>query len=87
MTVLITGGNGFVMSNFARHWIDSHPDEKVVILDAAAPDQMAQNFFASIAHKIRWVQASILEPEIWNRQIDRNEITHIVHGATLTTCK
>ena len=84
MTVLITGGNGFVMSNFARHWIESHPDEKVVILDAAAPDQMAQNFFASIAHKIRWVQASILEPEIWTRQIDRNEITHIVHGATLT---
>jgi nucleoside-diphosphate-sugar epimerase len=84
MTVLITGGNGFVMSNFARHWIETHPDEKVVILDAAAPDRLAQKFFAPISHKIRWVQASILEPEIWNRQIDRNEITHIVHGATLT---
>jgi UDP-glucose 4-epimerase len=84
MAVLITGGNGFVMSNFARHWIESHPDEKVVILDAAAPDQLAQKFFASIAHQIRWVEASILEPDIWTRQIDRNEITNLVHGATLT---
>jgi UDP-glucose 4-epimerase len=84
MAVLVTGGNGFVMSNFARHWIESHPDEKIVILDTAAPEQMARKFFVSIAGQIRWVQASILEPEIWSRQIDRNEITHIVHGATLT---
>jgi UDP-glucose 4-epimerase len=84
MTVLVTGGNGFVMSNFARHWIESHPEEKVVILDAAASDQIVRDFFASVADHIRWVQASILEPEIWTRQIDRNEITHIVHGATLT---
>jgi UDP-glucose 4-epimerase len=84
MAVLITGGNGFVMSNFARHWIENDPEEEVFILDAAAPDQMARDFLASIAHQIRWVQASILEPEIWTRQIDRNQITHVVHGATLT---
>jgi UDP-glucose 4-epimerase len=84
MSVLITGGNGFVMSNFARHWIESHPEEKVVILDAAAPDQIARRFFASIVHQIRWVEASIQEPEAWTSQIEQDEITCIVHGATLT---
>jgi UDP-glucose 4-epimerase len=84
MTVLITGGNGFVMSNFARHWIESYPEQKVVIVDAAAPDQMAREFFASIAHQIRWVQASILEPKGWTSQVEQDEITCIVHGATLT---
>src|SRR5688572_9855437 len=84
MTVLITGGNGFVMSNFAHHWIESHTKEKVVILDAAAPDQIARAFFASIAHQIRWVEANILEPQTWTSQIEQDEITCIVHGATLT---
>src|SRR5215211_1926255 len=84
MAIRITGGNGFVMSNFARHWIENYPEEKVVIVDAAAPDQMARDFFASIAHQIRWVEASILEPEVWTRQVDQDDITHVVHGATLT---
>jgi nucleoside-diphosphate-sugar epimerase len=84
MTVLITGGNGFVMSNFARHWIESHPEENVVILDAAQPDQMARVFLASIAHQVRWVEANILEPQVWTRQIEQDEIACIVHGATIT---
>jgi UDP-glucose 4-epimerase len=72
------------MSNFARHWIESHPEEKVVILDAAAPDQIARKFFASVAHHVHWVQADILDPKTWTRQIEQDEITHIVHGATRT---
>src|SRR5687768_462392 len=84
MAVLITAGNGFVMSNFARHWIESHPDEKVVILDAAALDQLAKKFFASIGQPIRWVEANSIETDIWTRQIERNETTNIVNGATLT---
>ena len=32
MTLLITGGGGFVMSNLARKWLDSQPDGSVVVL-------------------------------------------------------
>ena len=34
MTLLITGGTGFVMSNLARRWLDADADARVVVLDA-----------------------------------------------------
>lgn len=33
-TLLVTGGAGFIGSNFARYWLDSRPDDRVVVLDA-----------------------------------------------------
>jgi dTDP-glucose 4,6-dehydratase len=32
-SVLITGGAGFIGSNFVRHWVDVYPDDRVVVLD------------------------------------------------------
>jgi nucleoside-diphosphate-sugar epimerase len=84
MTVLVTGGNGFVMSNFTLHWVESDPSERVIVLDSAAPDQAARKFFSPVADRIRWIEASILEPRLWTGQIASDEITQIVHGATLT---
>ncbi len=33
MKVLITGGAGFIGSNFVHHWLENHPDDTVVNLD------------------------------------------------------
>ncbi|WP_449420794.1 dTDP-glucose 4,6-dehydratase [Phormidium nigroviride] len=32
--ILITGGAGFIGSNFVHHWCSSYPDDRVVVLDA-----------------------------------------------------
>jgi len=44
MTVLVTGGYGFIGSNFVRYWLAAHPDDKVVNLDlgtyAAVPESL-----------------------------------------------
>ncbi|MDY6938902.1 MAG: dTDP-glucose 4,6-dehydratase [Cyanobacteriota bacterium] len=32
--ILITGGAGFIGSNFAYHWSDRYPEDRVVVLDA-----------------------------------------------------
>ncbi|MDD5039782.1 MAG: dTDP-glucose 4,6-dehydratase [Patescibacteria group bacterium] len=34
MKLLITGGAGFIGSNFIRYWLDKHPDDHIVNLDA-----------------------------------------------------
>ncbi|MFC3834243.1 dTDP-glucose 4,6-dehydratase [Deinococcus rufus] len=31
--ILITGGCGFIGSNFVRYWLDRHPESRVVVLD------------------------------------------------------
>ena len=33
MNLLVTGGAGFIGSNFVRHWVSSHPGDRVVVLD------------------------------------------------------
>jgi dTDP-glucose 4,6-dehydratase len=32
-SLLVTGGAGFIGSNFVRHWVQAHPDDRVVVLD------------------------------------------------------
>ena len=32
-TLLVTGAAGFIGSHFVRHWVQAHPDDKVVALD------------------------------------------------------
>ena len=34
MRLLITGGAGFIGSNFARYWSARHADDALVVLDA-----------------------------------------------------
>ena len=33
MKLLVTGGAGFIGSNFVRHFLAEHPDDSVVVLD------------------------------------------------------
>lgn len=32
--LVVTGGAGFIGSNFVHHWCENHPDDRVVVLDA-----------------------------------------------------
>ncbi len=34
MQLLVTGGAGFIGSNFVRYWVDAHPGDTVVVYDA-----------------------------------------------------
>ena len=33
MRILVTGGAGFIGSNFVRYWLERHPDDRLVVLD------------------------------------------------------
>ena len=32
--LLVTGGAGFIGSNFIHHWMKQHPDDRIINLDA-----------------------------------------------------
>jgi UDP-glucose 4-epimerase len=84
MTLLVTGATGFVMSVLGRAWLDVNPRERLVVLDAAAPDAAAVRYFASVSERLDIVVADVTRPETWAHTLDAMDITHIVHGATVT---
>jgi UDP-glucose 4-epimerase len=84
MTLLVTGATGFVMSVLGRHWLDAYPAERLVVLDAAAPDAAARRYFAPVADRLNVVVADVTKPDTWRAAFDDSDITHIVHGATVT---
>lgn len=84
MTLLITGATGFVMSVLARCWLEAEPGARLVILDAAPADAAAVRYFAPVADRISFVAADVTQPSAWREALARHNITHVVHGATIT---
>lgn len=84
MTLMVTGATGFVMSVLARHWLEADPNERVVILDTAAPDAAAVRYFAPVSERLDVVVADVTDPGAWHDALCGRDITYIVHGATVT---
>jgi UDP-glucose 4-epimerase len=84
MTVLVTGATGFVMSVLARRWLESDPTLRLVALDTAPLDAEALRYFAPVADRLSVIVADVTRPESWRDALAGFDITHIVHGATVT---
>jgi UDP-glucose 4-epimerase len=84
MKLLVTGGTGFVMSVLGRHWLDVDPSARLTILDAAPLDAVAARYFAPVANRLEVVVADVTRPDTWQGALGGSDVTHIVHGATIT---
>src|SRR5215469_2240818 len=84
MKLLVTGATGFVMSVLARHWLESDPAARLVVLDASPFDATAERYFAPFTKRLSVVVADVTRPDTWRAALAEHEITHIVHGATVT---
>lgn len=72
------------MSVLARHWLEADPKARVVVLDAAAADPLATRYFAPFPDRVSLVIADITQPAGWRQALAQHNVTHIVHGATIT---
>lgn len=84
MTLLVTGATGFVMSVLARQWLAADPAARVAVLDSSPLDAAALRYFAPVAHRMKVLVADVTQPEVWRAALAGIDITHIVHGATVT---
>ena len=80
--LLITGGAGFIGSNFVHYWIRNYPDDKVVVLDALTYAGSRANLALVKNHPgFLFVHDDIRDYNLVLNLIQDQEIDTIVHFA------
>ncbi|WP_010493885.1 dTDP-glucose 4,6-dehydratase [Paenibacillus elgii] len=81
-TLFVTGGMGFIGSNFVRYWLQRHPADRIVNYDlltyAGQPANMAN---AAGWPNYRFVQGDIADADAVRRVLDKEGVDTIVHFA------
>jgi dTDP-glucose 4,6-dehydratase len=80
--LLVTGGAGFIGSNFVHHWVREHPQDRLIVLDALT---YAGNL-ASLQEVLQrpgvdFVRASVCDREQVERLLREERLDTIVHFA------
>jgi dTDP-glucose 4,6-dehydratase len=80
MKVLVTGGAGFIGSNFVHYWAREHPSDSVVVLDALT---YAGNraTLAPVEDRINFVRGDVCDLVLDEQVLTEERIDIIVHFA------
>ena len=83
--LLVTGGAGFIGSNFAHYWLRQHPGDRVVVLDALTYAGNRANL-AGLGERgaFRFVQGDILDFQQVISLLREESLDTIVHFAAET---
>lgn len=80
--VLVSGGGGFVMANFLRHWLEADPGHQAVAIDASPQDALARAYFAPVAARLQFITGDVTDPATWPKL--PADFDYVVHGAAVT---
>jgi dTDP-glucose 4,6-dehydratase len=80
MRLLVTGGAGFIGSNFVRHWLERHPDDRVVVLDLLtyAGDRRS---LADVEERIAFHHGDIADLNLTTKVLEDERIDVVVNFA------
>ena len=80
MRLMITGGAGFIGSNFVRSWVERHPGDTVVVLDVLTYAGNRPNL-ADVEHRITFVEADIADLDVVTGVLARHDVDVVVNFA------
>lgn len=84
MTLLVTGGTGFVLSHVVRQWLEQDEGREAIVVDRAGFDASAEVFFAPVRERMRVIPADVADTSSWTAEVDPSEVTELVNGAALS---
>jgi FlaA1/EpsC-like NDP-sugar epimerase len=79
--LLVTGGCGFIGSNFINHWLKTYPEDSVINVDKLDTCSNIRNIEQSDLSKYKLVVASITNKDLMLHLMKQYDITHVVHFA------
>lgn len=80
--ILITGGAGFIGSNFVHHWCATYPDDRVVVLDALTYAGNRQTLSDLDPHEnFRFVKGDICDRSLVDHLLIEESIDTVAHFA------
>ncbi|MDD5392001.1 MAG: dTDP-glucose 4,6-dehydratase [Thiothrix sp.] len=81
-TLLVTGGAGFIGTNFVHYWLDTYPDTRIVVLDALTYAGRYENLqMLEGQSNFRFVHGDILDQPLVETLLREEGIDTIVHFA------
>jgi dTDP-glucose 4,6-dehydratase len=80
MRLLVTGGAGFIGSNFVHHWLERHPDDHVVVYDLLTYAGNRASL-ADVEDGIVFVQGDICDRELAEQTLRDETIDVVVNFA------
>lgn len=82
--LLVTGGCGFIGSNFVNYWLETYPNDYVVNVDRLDACSNINNIENPESPNYKLVVASINNKDLMLHLMKQYEITHVVHFAAQT---
>ena len=84
MSVLVTGGTGFLMTVLIRRLLAKDPMARVVMLDLGPFDALTAQYLAGCAERVTYVQGDVRDRAVLDGIAESHDLTHVVHAAAVT---
>ncbi|MDB3994073.1 GDP-mannose 4,6-dehydratase, partial [Gammaproteobacteria bacterium] len=80
--LLITGGAGFIGSNFVHYWLGKYPEDTIVVLDLLTYAGNKNNLKTCLdLPNFKFIKGSICDEALVTRTFAENQINKVVHFA------
>ena len=80
MRLLVTGGAGFIGSNFVHYWLERYPDDALVVYDLLTYAGNRESL-ADVEDRIAFVQGDIADLELATGVLTRHGVDAVVNFA------